>query len=294
MEEGGGSVNMEYFPPASLSEALSLLKKWRGKARIVAGCTNMIPDMRSKAVKAEALIDVSHLKNLSFIKEEKKRIRIGGLTPIADLASSKMIQKYAPILSEAARQLGNPLVRNRATIGGNLADASPAADTAVPLLVLEATVVTDRERERNRQIPIDRLFVGPNKTILKSDEMIKEVTFSKPDAGEKCAYAKLGLRNAMAISLVSVAVLLQIEGGECKKARIGLGAVASKPMRAYRTEDMLIGGKITESLMRNCCQNVEREISPISDVRASAEYRRSMASVLFRRLIQQLISEGTR
>jgi carbon-monoxide dehydrogenase medium subunit len=129
---------------------------------------------------------------------------------------------------------------------------------------------------------------------LKSDEVIKEVTFPKPDLGEKWAYAKLGLRNAMAISLVSVAVLLQIEGGECKKARIGLGAVAPKPMRAYRTEDMLIGEKITESLIRDCCRNIEREVNPISDVRARAEYRRSMASLLLRRLIQQLVSEGTR
>lgn len=285
---------MEYFAPATLSETLSLLKKWRGKAKIVAGCTNIIPTLRAKVLDPKALIDVAHLKGLSFIKEGKKEIRIGGLTPISELTSSKMIQKYAAILSDAARQLGNPQVRNRATIGGNLADASPAADTAVPLLVLEATVVTDREGERGRQIPIDRLFVGPNKTMLKSDEIIKEVTFSKPDLGEKCAYAKLGLRNAMAISLVSVAVLLQIERSECKKARIGLGAVAPRPMRAYRTEDMLIGEKITESLMRDCCQSVEREISPISDVRASAEYRRSMASVLLRRLIQHLVSEGNR
>jgi len=285
---------MEYFVPATLSEALSLLKKWRGKAQVVAGCTNMIPDMRSKAVKAEGLIDVSHLKNLSFIKEEKTRIRIGALTTISDMAFSKTINKYAPILSEAARELGNPLLRNRATIGGNLADASPAADTAVPLLVLEATVVTDREGEKGRQIPIDRLFVGPNKTILKSDEMIKEVMFFKPDLGEKCAYAKLGLRNAMAISLVSIAVLLKVEEGQCMKARIGLGAVAPTPIRAHRIEDMLIGGKITESLIRACCQKVEREIDPITDVRASAEYRRSMASVLLRRLIQRLLSEGTR
>ena len=98
----------------------------------------------------------------------------------------------------------------------------------------------------------------------------------------------------MAISLVSIAILLQIERGECKKARIGLGAVAPKPMRAYRTEDMLIGEKITESLIKDCCQNVEREISPISDVRASSEYRKSMASLLLRRLIEQLVSEGSR
>ena len=133
------------------------------------GGTNVIPGIRAKTLKPEILIDVSHLKNLSYIKEEKKRIRIGGLTTISELASSKIIEKYAPILSQAANQLGNPLVRNRATIAGNLADASPAADTAVPLLVLDAMVMAERDGGKHREIPIDQFFLGQNQTVLKND-----------------------------------------------------------------------------------------------------------------------------
>ena len=134
-------VNMEYFISKSLSETLGFIKKWKGKAKLIAGGTNVIPDLRGKAIKPNVLIDLSHLKSLSYIKEDKKRIRIGDLTTISELASSRVIQKYASILSEAANQLGNPLVRNRATIAGNLADASPAADTTVPLLILDAKVI---------------------------------------------------------------------------------------------------------------------------------------------------------
>ena len=163
---------MEYFAPGNLPKILILLERWKRKATLIAGGTNVIPEMRAKSLKPDCLIDLSHLNNLSYIKEDKKKIRIGGLTTISELASSKVIQNYASILFEAANQLGNPLVRNRATLAGNLADASPAADTAVPLLVLEATIHTDRNGRKGRQIPIDRFFLGPNKTVLKKDDKV--------------------------------------------------------------------------------------------------------------------------
>jgi len=274
---------MKYFVPATLSEAQDLLKKWKGKARIVAGCTNIIPALRAKVLDPKALINVTHLKGLSFIKEGKKEISIGGLTAIQELTSSKIIQKYGVILSEAACQFGNPLIRNRATIGGNLADGSPAADTAVPLLTLDSIVVTDK-----RKVPIDRFFTGPNRTVLKTDEIIKEITFFKPGSHTRMGYLKLGLRNAMAISVVSLAIVVEMEGTRCRKARIGLGAVAPTPLRAYRTERMLVDVKVTGDLIEACGEEIKEEISPITDIRASAEYRRSMTSVLFRRLIQQV------
>jgi CO/xanthine dehydrogenase FAD-binding subunit len=283
---------MEYILPQNVNDALHVMKKWKGRAKLIAGATNVIPDMRAKILKPGALIDISHLKNLSYIKEEKKRIRIGGLTTISDLVSSKVIQDHAPLLSDAANQLGNPLVRNRATIAGNLADASPAADTAVPLLVLEAVVVAERDGRKRRQIPIDQFFLGVNQTVLKPGEMIKEVLFLKPDPNRKTAYIKLGRRNAMAISVVSVAALLEIDGSHCRKARLGFGAVAPKPIRVYRIEGMLTDREITEELIEACCEKVGKEISPITDIRASAEYRRSMASVLLRRALQQILCEG--
>jgi carbon-monoxide dehydrogenase medium subunit len=268
-----------------MKETLRMMKKQMGRTTLIAGGTNVIPDMRAKAVKPAVLIDISRLKSLSYIREDKKKIRIGGLTTVSELASSKMIQRYAPILSEAANQLGNPLVRNRATIAGNLADGSPAADTAVPLLALEAIIITDR-----RKIPIDQFFVGPNRTVLKKDEMIKEIVFAKANSKTKMSYSKFGLRNAMAISVVSIAILKEIEGGRCKKARIGLGAVAPKPIRAYGVEEMLVDQKITGELIEACCEKVTKEIRPISDIRASAEYRREMTSVLLRRLMAQVCS----
>jgi carbon-monoxide dehydrogenase medium subunit len=281
---------MEYLVPKTLNETLILLKKGKDKSKLIAGGTNVIPGMRAKTLKPEILIDISHLKNLSYIKEEKKRIRIGGLTTISELASSKIVQDHAPILTEAANQLGNPLVRNRATIAGNLADASPAADTAVPLLVLDAMVMAERDGGKHREIPIDQFFLGPNQTVLKTDEMIREIVFPKPDPKSKMAYIKLGLRNAMAISVVSIAILMEREREGCKKVRIALGAVAPKPIRAYGVEAILTNKKIMMELVAACCEKVGREMNPISDIRASAEYRRSMASVLLKRVLHQMIS----
>lgn len=279
---------MEYIAPNSLVEITKILMRLKGKATLIAGGTNVIPRLRTKAIKSDILIDINRLKNLSFIKEEKNRIRIGGLTTIAALATSKVIQKHAPILFDAANQLGNPLVRNRATIAGNLADASPAADIAVPLLALEAKVVTVRRGKPPEEIPLDQFFLGPNQTVLRKDEIIKEVTFPRPNSKAKMAYVKLGLRNAMAISVVSLAVMMEVQGNHCKKARIGLGAVAPTPIRAYQTEAILIGEKVTTELINICSKKVLDEISPITDIRASAEYRREMTSTLFRRLGQEV------
>jgi len=278
---------MEYFAIKSLNEALKALRKWKDQATLIAGGTNVIPNLRAKSIQPQVLIDISHLKNLSYVKEEKRRIRIGGLTPITELASSKIIRKVAPILSEAADQLGNPLVRNRATIAGNLVHASPAADTAVPLLALEATVILARDG-KPRQIPMDQFFRGVNQTVLRVDEIIKEISFQKPNSDTRMSYNKLGRRNAMAISVVSIAVLLEEENGKCKKARISLGAVAPRPVRAYGVEEILEGKEVTEILIESCCEHIQREINPINDIRASAEYRRAMASVLLRRLIQEV------
>jgi CO/xanthine dehydrogenase FAD-binding subunit len=280
-------VISEYLAPKSVSEALQFLGKWKGRAKLVAGGTNVIPDVRVKAVEAQVLIDLSRVRNLAYVKDEKQKIRIGALTTMSELVDSKVIQKYAPLLHDAVSQIGNPLVRNRATLAGNLADASPAADSAVPLLALDAKVVVEKHKTKPREVPIDRFFVGPNKTVLKRDELVREVVVFKPGPSARMAYSKFGLRNAMAVSVVSIGVCLAIEKGKCTKARIGLGAVAPTPIRVYEVEEVLAGQLITEELIQRCCQVVQAEIHPITDVRASLEYRRSMTSVLLGRLLRQ-------
>ncbi len=283
---------MEFDTPKTVKEALLLLDRGRGKVRLIAGGTNIIPNLRARAEDPEKVIDLGRIRGLSYVKEEKGKIRIGGLTPIAELVSSPTLQAYASILCQAARQLGNPLLRNRATIAGNLADASPAADTAVPLLALEATVVAEKHGRKAREIPLHQFFVGPQKTVLQKKELIREIYFPKPGPATKTGYLKLGLRNAMAISVISIALLAETAGGKCRKICIGFGAVAPTPIRAWGTEKLLEGNTLDPEVVEAACTRVAQEVSPISDIRASADYRRSMASVLLRRLIRQNLMEG--
>jgi CO/xanthine dehydrogenase FAD-binding subunit len=288
LDEHRERERMEYIRPKNVKEAVKAMKVWGNQAQLIAGGTNVVADLRDRAVRKEALIDISRIESLSYIKEEKQRIRIGASTTLAEIASSKIVLKHMPILAEAARQIGNPLVRNRGTIAGNLADASPAADMAPPLLVLGALVGIDNGSGRERRIPIDEFFLGPNRTVLKGAEMIREVVLPKPKATARGAYTKLGLRNSMAISVVSAAVMVEIEKGICKKVRVGFGAVSPTPVRAYGVEEILTGCEITEERIAECGEKIQSEIHPISDIRASREYRKAVAPILLGRLLRQV------
>ena len=282
----------EYLALKSLDEVFKVLEGFVGRAKFIAGGTNVIPDMRAGVISPELLVDISDLKDLAHIREEEGTISIGALTTIMEVSSSRIIRKQGPILSFAAGRLGNPLTRNRATIGGNLADASPAADMAPPLLAMEALLLTERPAGKGRKIPIDQFFLGPNKTVLEEDEIITRITFPIPKDPSKGSLIKLGLRNSMAISVVSIGVMLEMEDKVCKKARVALGSVAPKPIRAYRVEERLEGGEVDQEVIQECSDIVSGVISPISDIRASAEYRKLVASVLLKRTIQEALKGG--
>jgi carbon-monoxide dehydrogenase medium subunit len=284
---------MEFIQPQNIQEALRALKRWGKKGMVVAGGTNLLPDLRAKKISPEALIDLSRIDSLSFIKVEEGGIRIGALTPIAEIAASKILRSRASILCEAARKLGNPLVRNRATLGGNLANASPAADTAIPLLALDACVEVQGSGSRKRRMPLDQFFLGANRNALKPGELIREVYFPLPNSGAKMAYRKMGLRNAMAISVISLGVVLEMHKGVCRRIRIAFGAVAPKPIRAYHAEKILLGKEITPDLLEACGSQAEKEISPITDIRGGAEYRRAMASVLLQQALGETLEMDT-
>jgi carbon-monoxide dehydrogenase medium subunit len=284
--------NTEYLTTGDLDEVLEVLAQWKDRARLVAGGTNVIPNMHRGLAYPELIINLCDLDALDHIREEEGIISIGALTTISDVASSEIIRNNSPILSSAAGHLGNPLTRNRATIGGNLADASPAADMAPPLLALGATVHLERAGGKQRQVPLDQFFLGPNKTLLDREELITRITFPKPEDPETGAHIKLGLRNAMAISVASVAVMLEMDGKVCRKAKVALGAVAPKPVRAYGVEKILEGREIDQGLIEECARLVQEEISPISDIRATAEYRIWVTSVLVKRAIQEAMKGG--
>jgi carbon-monoxide dehydrogenase medium subunit len=283
----------EYIKPKNLNDLLYNKKETEGRGEVIAGGTNLIPQMQGKLKSPEFLIDICDLQELSKIKEENGVISIGAGTVITDIVSSEIIKRKSPILASAARQLGSPLVRNRATIGGNLADASPAADTAPPLLALEAFLYLESEGEGKREVPLDRFFTGPNKTVMKENEVMTRICFREPEH-PLGGYIKLGLRNAMAISVVSVAVMLDVEEGICRKARIALGSVAPKPVRAYGVEKSLEGKELNLDVIEASANAVIKDISPISDIRASAEYRQHTASVLLKRAILEARDRGNK
>jgi len=280
---------LEYLIPKDFGEIFGAIEKTKGLAKFIAGGTNIIPYMRAETMSPELLIDLNGFEDLKYIREENGLVTIGALTTITDIVESEVIQNKCQILHSAANSLGSPLTRNRATIGGNLADASPAADMAPPLLALEASIHTKRGGEEGREIPLDQFFLGPNKTVLAESELITQIRFSKPKDSEKGIFIKLGLRNSLTISVVSLAVILDMEGQVCQKARVALGAVAPTIIRASRVETRLTGREINENIIQECADIVKEEISPISDIRASAEYRRSASSVMLIRAIQQVL-----
>jgi carbon-monoxide dehydrogenase medium subunit len=280
--------DVEYLAPKDLREALKALEKWKGRAKVIAGGTNLIPYMRSGWLSPEVIIDLSRFEDLAYVREENGYIAIGALTTISEVASSEIIRNQSPILAHAAGHLGNPLCRNRATIGGNLANASPGADSAPPLLALEASVHVERGRGKAREIPLERFFLGPNKSVLKEEEVITKVTFQRPKDPTKGRHIKFGLRNADALSIVSIAVMLEIDGKVCQKARIALCPLAPKPIRAYRVEGMLEGNEIDSGLLDECSAVLREDVTPRSgSIRASTEYRKMLASVLLKRAVQE-------
>lgn len=228
------------------------------------------------------LIDITHA-GLSYIRRRGKACVIGATTTMAALENSPAIRALAGgILARAAATCGSVQIRNMATLGGNLANGSPAADTATPLLALDAEVVLADARGR-RKIPLTEFYSG----LRRTRALIVEVAIPALPRGGRWSFQKLG-RTESDISLVNAAAGLQLDSqGRVKWARIALGAVAPTPMRAVNAEKLLVGCKVDQSTLAEVCDEVAREVRPITDVRASAEYRREMCRVLVRRALEE-------
>jgi len=277
--------NFSFVNVESKADALEVLHREKEKSCLVAGATNVMPFIRNEKINDKTLINIRNLKELRFIKEGEGKIEIGPLTTIADLESSDIIKEYAPALVEAAENFADPTTRKSATIGGNIANASPAADTATPLLALNATVVTESKTGGTRKLFIGDFFKGVNKTALACDEIITLIEVPKNTANSASCFIKLGLRNAMAISVVSVAASVAVESGKIKEANVALGSVAATPVRAQEVEKFLIGKELSQDLLEAAAEKVIENISPIRDVRASAEYRNTVAPVIVKRAL---------
>ena len=278
----------ECFKPRSVLDALSLLEKMREEAKVIAGGTEVVIYLKSRQISPKYLIDISDLKELEFIREDDEFLRVGPLTTHHALEKSSLIQKRAHILGEAASQIGTMQVRNMGTIGGNLVNASPAADTATPLLALGASLKLMRGSGK-RVVPIDGFFVHVKKTILQSNELLTEIQVPNQPPKTGAVFMKVGRRAAHDLSIVNVATAITVDEGVCKNIRIALGSVAPTPIRAKKAEDFLKEKTLEEATIKKASEIASEETRPISDVRASAHYRKEISKVLVRLTIQKAI-----
>ncbi len=269
--------------PTSLDQALEALAEG---AAPLAGGTNILVDSRAGLAGPARLAGLGRLAELRRIEVNKGRVRIGALTTISDIMEHPEISVLAPSMLASARLFGGQMVRNAATVAGNVAYGSPAADMMPPLLSLDAQVTLSK-LGATRTVAIETLFTGFKESVRAPDELITEIAWPVPPENSANLFYKLGLRKGDAISVVCLAITVSVEEGRCKAARIALGAVAPKVMRAFEAEAMLTGEALSPALIDQAARRAAGECSPIDDLRASGDYRRQMVHALTRRLLGQ-------
>lgn len=278
-----------YYAPKSLQEAVALLKDNSG-AKILAGGQSLIPAMRFRLAVPEALIDINKLSDLQYIREDNGHLAIGALTRESSLEESDTVQGRYALLADAAQVIADPVVRNMATVGGNLAHADPANDHPAVMLAYNAQVVATGPNG-TRTIAIDDFFVGLFESVLQADEILTEIRIPKPAANSSGAYVKLE-RKVGDYAVSAAGVQLVVDGDTCVAARIGLTNVNYMPMRAKNAEQALVGKRLTADVIEAAGQAAGAECDPSADLRGSVAYKRDITRVLTKRAIQIAVARA--
>lgn len=281
-------MSFKTFSPQSEIEALELLNDQSEGMLPIAGGTNVLVDINQQKLTPRVLVDLSRIKGWKKIELTDGVLEIGPLVTHMELEASPLITKSFTALAMAASAVGSPQIRNRGTLGGNLQSASPAADCVPPLLAFDA-ILTLVSLSGRRKVSVADFFLGPGKTVLRPNELISKITV-KNCPNQTSIFMKTGLRKALAISLVNLAVSLELnEDNRCSKARVTFGSVAPTSIRVKGVEAFLEGQIIESEMIKAVAEIVEREISPITDIRASATYRRYLAKVLLQDSLFNLV-----
>lgn len=269
-----------YHEPHSLKEALRLLDELGGDAKILAGGTDLLVYMKYGLLRPRHIVNIKRIPGLRGIEEKGGYIAIGALTRLSEIERSPLIKKYFPALHEAARSMASVQVRNMATIGGNLCNASPAADTAPPLMVYK-TIIYAVNVDGEKKFDINEFFKGPKKTVLEPRDILTWILVWKPPPRTGSSFIKIA-RTMMDLAKINVATRVTLRDGVIEEAAVALGAVAPTPVRARSVEEELIGHEPSRELVEKASRRVVDDIDPITDVRSTAEYRRSVAPVVVR------------
>lgn len=278
----------EFHEPASIQEAVDLKEKYQEKAKLLAGGTDLLVHLKKKLITAGHIISLSKIKALSQIKEEGDTLEIGACVTMSQVSKSKIIQEKFCAVKAGCDNLGTHLIRNRATIGGNVCNASPAGDTICSLIVYQAQVLLQGPKGQ-RKMAIESFFKGPGKTDIREDEIL--VGFQLPLPGKNCGahYIQLGKRKSSEINVVNVASFIEIDPDNqtVKNARIALGSVAATPIRSFHAEEILKSNAADEAAFYEAGETARRkDCKPIDDFRGTADYRRAMIGVLTKRTLE--------
>lgn len=278
--------SFQYESPGTLAEAISLLQKYGDDAKILSGGHSLIPMMKLRFASPEYLIDINNIPGLSHINEENGVVKIGALTREAEIEHSDLLKKYFPIFADVSKQIADPQVRNRGTIGGNLAHGDAANDHPAVMLAVRANVIITGAKG-NRTVPIDEFFHGFYQTEIQPGEILTEIQIPIPPSGTGSAYHKIE-RKVGDYATAGVAVQLTIDAkGICSAIGIGLTNVNPVPLRAVRSEAVLLGKALNESTIAEAAKYAAEDCSPSPDLRGSEEYKRAMVAVLVKRMINR-------
>jgi carbon-monoxide dehydrogenase medium subunit len=274
----------DYIAPQTLETALGLKQAHGENARVIAGGTDLVLRLRDKVYSPSLLLDLRKLP-LHTISRTDDEMRLDAYVSLSQILEHGELASSYPALAEACRPFAGPPIRNRGTIGGNIVNASPAADLVPPLMAYDAEIVLSSS-SGDRVLPLADFFIGPGQSVLGPDEILTQVRLPAMPVASAAAFIKLGQRRSMAISIVNVCARLSLStAGLVSAARIVLGAVAPTPLRVLRAEAILAGAVLTDDLIEQAANVASSEVAPISDVRASKEYRLKMAGVLVRRAL---------
>ena len=279
----------EYLAPATLEEACKLLADLGTGVKAMAGATDLIPPMKDKVITPEYLVDLKNIPGLDYLEyDEEEGLKIGALTTLREIEKSALVQEKNPAVAHAAKVVASTQIRAKGTMVGNICNASPSCDTA-PILLANGAKILVQGVEGTREIGIDDFFLGVKKTALQPGEIVTGIVVPPLKEGESDAYIKHAVRKAMDLAIIGVACKIKVEDGICKAARIALGAVATTPIRATKAEEILIGKELTDEVIAEAAQAAMDSCSPISDIRASKEYRKAMIGVFTKRAIKQAL-----
>ncbi|MBF0104233.1 MAG: xanthine dehydrogenase family protein subunit M [Deltaproteobacteria bacterium] len=274
---------MRFLNPSNLHEALTLLSKFPD-CKILAGGTDVCVQLRGGGLKPKAILNIWGLNELKNIRDEGRYITIGALSTHTDIIRSPLIHKHIPVLAKACRTIGAVQVQNRGTIGGNVMNASPAGDT-LPVLMAYAADVEVTSIAGQRWVPFEGFFTGYRATVVRPGEMVTGFRIAWPPRGERADFIKIGSRKAITISKVMACFRARIEHKKIVGISIAFGSVAPVPLRLKQTEAFLMGRVLTHKTIDEAVNKLASDITPINDIRSTADYRRHCCGVFLRRFL---------